>query len=196
MLFTFADPSAEQPGEYSPEDQEWGPRMISRELEELLAASRSLLSEDHELGMMHNAPVGYSGRPVGPDLPADYADFLSKSDGGIFGRVVVFEAKVVVDAQFYADPMEGAPVQLNRDDWFCFGKIDENPVFLHRPTGEVWGFPDTGMTWWQSEAFRKLADDLDSFLLDKAFSSGYPDIFGEDPDDTWLRVLRELNRIP
>jgi hypothetical protein len=169
--------------------------MISRELEELLAAARSLLSEDFELGMMNNVPAGYSGRPLGSDVPADYADFLSKADGGIFGCVVVFEAKVVVDSQFYADPMEGTPVRLNRDNWFCFGKINEDPVFLHRPTGEVWGFPDTGVIWWQSEVFEKFADNLDGFLLDKVFGSGYQEISGEDPDDSWLTVLGQLGRI-
>ncbi|KPI15695.1 hypothetical protein OK074_2140 [Actinobacteria bacterium OK074] len=169
--------------------------MTSQELEELLAAARSLLAEDFELGMMNDVPAGYSGRPLAPDVPADYADFLRVANGGIFGRVVVFDAKVSVDSQFYADPMEGTPVQLNRDDWYCLGKINEDPVFLHRTTAEVWGFPDTGVTWWQSDVFEKFNDDFDDFLLDKAFGSGYRDISGDDPDDSWLTILRRLHRI-
>ncbi|GAB2882307.1 hypothetical protein GCM10027074_58370 [Streptomyces deserti] len=101
----------------------------------------------------------------------------------------------MVDSQFYAEPGEGTPVQLNRQDWFCIGKIDEDPVFLHRPTGEIWGFPDTGVIWWQSEIFEKFADDLNTFLLDSAFGSGYQEISGDDPDDAWLTVLRQLHRI-
>ncbi|MEV6765250.1 hypothetical protein AB0N16_32335 [Streptomyces sp. NPDC051105] len=169
--------------------------MISRELGGLLADARSVLSDDFELGMMNSVPVGYSGRPLGADTPADYVEFLAKANGGIFGRVVVFDAKVVADSQFYADPLEGAPVRLNRDEWFCCGKIDDDPVFLHRETGEVWGFPDTGVTWWQSEVFRRFADDLDGFLLHWAFGSGYQEISGADPDDSWLTVLRQLRRI-
>ncbi|WP_406477208.1 hypothetical protein [Streptomyces sp. NBC_01615] len=169
--------------------------MTSRELEELLAAARSLLSEDFELGMMNDVPAAYSGRPLSSDVPVDYADFMSRSNGGIFGCVVLFEAKVVADSQFYADPMEGTPVQLNRNEWFCFGKINDDPVFLHRSTGEVWGFPDVGVTWWKSEVFEKFNDDLDSFLLDKAFGSGYREICGADPDDSWVAVLRRLHRI-
>src|SRR5689334_3152263 len=131
--------------------------MISPELDGLLVAARSLLSEDFELGMMNDVPAGYSGRALPHDIPADYVDFLCKADGGIFGSVVLFEAKVVVDSQFYADPREGTPVQLNREEWFCIGKINEDPVFLHRPTGGVWGFPDTGVIWWQSEVFDRFA---------------------------------------
>ncbi|MEU9381345.1 hypothetical protein AB0D38_10240 [Streptomyces sp. NPDC048279] len=169
--------------------------MISPELEELLAAARTLLADDFELGMMNDVPAGYSGRPLPSDVPAAYADFLSRADGGIFGSVVLFEAKVVVDSQFYADPREGTPVQLNREEWFCIGKINEDPVFLRRSTGEIWGFPDTGVIWWQSEVFEKFADELNDFLLDKAFGSGYQNIAGDDPDDSWLTALRQLGRI-
>ncbi|MFE7170777.1 hypothetical protein [Streptomyces sp. NPDC057616] len=169
--------------------------MISRELEELFATARSLLADDFDLGMMNDVRGGYSGRPLSSDIPADYVDFLIRADGGIFGSVVLFEAKVVVDSQFYADPREGTPVQLNRTQWFCIGKINEDPIFLHRATDEVWGFPDTGVIWWQSEAFEKFTDDLNGFLLEKVFGGGYREIAGEDPDDSWLTVLRQLDRI-
>ncbi|GAB2882301.1 hypothetical protein GCM10027074_58360 [Streptomyces deserti] len=67
--------------------------MISQELEEALAAARSLLSEDFELGMMNDVPAGYSGGPLPSDVPADYVDFLNGADGGIFGRVVLFKPR-------------------------------------------------------------------------------------------------------
>ncbi|MFI2432433.1 hypothetical protein [Streptomyces sp. NPDC018693] len=168
----------------------------SDRLDALVAAARPLLAEDLDLGMMNSVPEGYGGPwPLPEELPAVYADFLARADGGIFGAVVLFGAKYAPRSQFYADSVEGGPVRLGREEWFCAGKIDEHPFFLHRATGEVWGFPDIGTIWWQSERFDRLGGDLTGFLLDKVFGPAYLALSGEGPDEPWPTVLRRLGRI-
>ncbi|MEV6795435.1 hypothetical protein AB0M87_26370 [Streptomyces sp. NPDC051320] len=120
---------------------------------------------------------------------------MQKSSGAICGRLVLFDANVVADSQFYAEPTEGTAVQLNRGDWFCFGKANEDPLLLERATGAVWGFPDTGVIWWQSEGFEKLADILDGFLLDSACGHGYQELTGAGSEDPWATVLHRMGRI-
>ncbi|MCX4550136.1 hypothetical protein [Streptomyces sp. NBC_01500] len=144
--------------------------------------------------MLNDVPEGYAG-PLPTEVPTSYKDFLRKCNGAVFGRLVLFDAEVVAGSQFYADPQEGTPVQLNRSDWFCFGKADEDPLFLERATGAVRGFPDTGIVWWQSERFEKLGDSLDSFLLDRAFGAGYREFTGAGTEDTWATVLQRLGRV-
>ncbi|MGW7273164.1 hypothetical protein ACWGH5_21880 [Streptomyces sp. NPDC054864] len=166
--------------------------MISTELTDLLRESRALLSEDFELGMMNDTPAPYGGRPLPSDIPDDYAEYLRQANGGIFGRVVLFDAKVVVDSQFYADTMDEAPVQLGREKWFCIGKVNDDPIFIDRRSGNIWGFPDTGVIWWQSETFEMFSRDLDGFLRHYAFGAGYAELTGATSDDTWLEVLARL----
>ncbi|MDT7784491.1 MAG: hypothetical protein QOF58_2910 [Pseudonocardiales bacterium] len=70
-----------------------------------------------------------------------YLELLRLVDGGIFESVVVFGAKIVEKMQFYAEDDEGAPVRLGRELWFCFGKVNEDPLFVKRQDGAVWDFP-------------------------------------------------------
>lgn len=167
--------------------------MISTELTGLLRESRALISNDFELGMMNDTPAPYTGRPLPSDIPEDYAEYLRHANGGIFGRVVLFDSKVVVDSQFYADTMDEAPVELGREKWFCIGKVNDDPIFLDRSSGNIWGFPDTGVVWWQSETFEMFSRDLNSFLMHYVFGAGYAEITGATPDDTWLEVLNRLH---
>ncbi|MEC4016977.1 hypothetical protein [Streptomyces sp. H27-D2] len=144
--------------------------------------------------MMNDVPEGGKGGPV-PGAPRDYVDFLKLANGAIFGRIVVFDAKTVGDMQFYADPTEGTPVQLGREEWFCFGKVNDDPLFIRRTDSSVWGFRDMGALWWQSEIFESLEDGLDSFVRGKAFGDGYLSFTSAEADDPWWQVLRHIGRV-
>jgi hypothetical protein len=166
--------------------------MVSAELRQALEEVRAVLSQDPEWSVMNAAdPPG--GRLV--DGPADYVDLLRVTDGLICGQLSVLSAKFVTRAQFHVDPLDGAPIQLGRDKWFCFGKVGEDPLLLNREDASVWGFPDAGIVWWKSDRFERFADNLDRFLLDYAFGAGYLTMAGVQADDQWWRLLRHLGRV-
>ena len=57
------------------------------------------------------------------------------------------------------------------------------------------GFPDAGIVWWQSDRFERFADNLDRFLVDHVFGSGYLSMAGVEADDQWWHLLRNLGRM-
>jgi hypothetical protein len=141
--------------------------------------------------MLNSIPEGISP-PSGMEAPTDYLEFLSVADGGIFGRIGVFAAKLADKMQFYADEFDGAPVRLGHDAWFCFGRVNENPLFIDRRNGSVWGFPEVGILWWQGQAFERFASDLGGFLVEYVFGRGYLAISGASEDDQWSRLLERM----
>jgi len=164
--------------------------VLTPELRRLVAAARTVVRSDREWSMMNAVPEA-SADPDVPGAPADYVDLLRVVNGGIFGSVVLFGAELVDRMQFSADSVDGAPVVLGRESWFCFGKVGEDPLFLDRRDGSVWGFPDQGITWWQSDVFERLAAGLGEFLVDQVFGPGYPALAGVRDDDQWQRLLVE-----
>lgn len=169
--------------------------MISPELRRLIAAARPVLLQDSEWSMMNSIPEGASGRSLLAAWPGDYSEFLQVANGAILGRIVVFGASAIEKMQFYADPIEGVPVQLNHDEWFSFGKVNEDPLFIRRSDNTIWGFPDVGVVWWQSDRFELCADDLDAFILNYAFGPDYLSFASTDNRDQWWRFLRQLDRV-
>lgn len=167
--------------------------MISSELQQAVETARESVQLEREWSMMNSVPEGASGS-TGTEAPAGYLELLPVANGGIFGRIVVFDAKTVGKMQFYADETEGAPVHLGRDSWFCFGKVNEDPLFIDRKDGSVWGFPDMGIIWWQSDVFENLADSLDAFLVEYVFGPGYRSLSGAPDDDQWWRLLMCMER--
>ncbi|MFD7232459.1 hypothetical protein [Streptomyces sp. NPDC059881] len=168
--------------------------MISPEVRHLLDTARALLPRETEWDMMNSVPAGHTGR-LDPSVPEAYREYLAVADGGIFSTVIFFEAGYAAGNQFLADTVEGAPVALGREDWFCFGKVYEDPLFLKRTDGTVWGFPDQGVIWWQSDVFEQWGEDLNSFLRDTVFGPGYRTVTDTDDEDPWWQVLREMGRI-
>jgi hypothetical protein len=168
--------------------------MISPEVQEAVVAARSSVRLESEWSMMNSIPDGVSRR-VETEAPAEYVDFLGLADGAIFGRVVIFDTNTVGQMQFYADETEGVPVQLGRGAWFCFGKVNEDPLFIRRSDGSVWGFPDRGVIWWQSDAFEQFADSLGDFLERYALGPEYRPLSGAPEDDQWWRLLRHIRRV-
>jgi hypothetical protein len=167
--------------------------MTDHQLGELVLAARQRLPDDSEWSMMYSVPAG-ARTAVPADLPTGYATLLSIVDGGIFGRVVLFDAKTIEQMQFYADPIPGVPVRLDPGRWCCIGKVNEDPLFVDRTDGTVWWFPDVGVIWWQSDRFERLADDVTAFMTDHVFGAGYRALTGADEDDQWWRLLRALGR--
>ncbi|WP_405984684.1 hypothetical protein [Streptomyces sp. NBC_00872] len=163
--------------------------MISLELRQAFAVARDAVRLEPEWAMMNSIPEGVRGGPGAEEVPGDYLEFLSVANGAIFGRIVIFDAATIGEMQFYADETEGAPVRLGRESWFCFGKVNDDPLFISRRDGSVWGFPDMGIIWWQSDIFERLAGDLDEFLLRCVFGRGYLSVSGASEGDQWWRLL-------
>ncbi|MFJ3926373.1 hypothetical protein [Streptomyces sp. NPDC090022] len=171
--------------------------MTSTELATLLAAARDLLPQNMDWEMMNQVPKGFSGgfgKSLDPSIPDPYQDYLKTANGGIFGRIVLFDAKSAPLSQFYAETPPGAPVPLGQDEWYCIGKVNEDPLFMRRADQSVWGFPDRGVVWSQSPDFEQWSKDLDGFLLEYVFGPGYARITGADDTDPWSQVRRELGR--
>lgn len=169
--------------------------MTSLELGQLLVTARTTLPQNSEWSMMNSIPEGAPGRVLPADCPSGYSEFLQAANGVILGRLVVFDAKTVGKMQFLADPVEGVSIRLNRDEWFSFGKVNEDPLFIRRVDNTIWGFPDMGVIWWQSDRFERLADDLDSFLVSVGFGDGYLSLAGADDTDQWWRLLQQLGTV-
>jgi hypothetical protein len=167
--------------------------MISSELQDLITSARTLLPEQDEWRMMNSIPAGTS-KPSPVEAPADYGELLTFADGLGCGNVVVFGTKWVARNQVYAEHRDGVPIELNPVEWFCFGKVNEDPLFINRKTSEVYWFPDTGVIWWMSDRFEQISANLGEFLLDQVFGPGYPALSGVD-DDQWCEVLRRLHRL-
>jgi hypothetical protein len=167
--------------------------MISPEVPRLLSAAREAVQLEPEWSMMNSVPAG--GRvPVGMEGPSEYLELLGIANGGIFGRVVIFDVKTVSKMQFYADEIEGAPVLLGRENWFCLGKVNDDPVFVKRADGSVWGFPDRGVIWWQSDVFECWGESISEFILNSALGEGYRQVASAPEDDQWWRLLRHIGR--
>lgn len=144
--------------------------------------------------MLNSVPEGTSRSP-GVEAPPEYLELLRLTDGPCFGDVVVLGVKWVEKNQFYADEDEGAPVRLGRDLWFCFGKVNEDPLFINRQDGTVWGFPDQGIVWRHSDVFEKFADSLGEFLERYALGPEYRALSGVEEDDQWWRLLMHIGRV-
>ncbi|MER6955060.1 MULTISPECIES: hypothetical protein [unclassified Streptomyces] len=168
--------------------------MISPEVQQALATARATVSLEQEWSMMNHLPAGATA-PVRAEVPTEYLELLSVTDGGVFGRILVFDVKDVGKMQFYADDTEGALVPLGHDAWFCFGKVNEDPLFIKREDGSVWGFPDRGIIWWQSEGFERLADSLGAFLDEYVFGRRYRYLSGAPESDQWWRLLLHMGRV-
>lgn len=154
-------------------------------------AARGVVQSDHVWAMMNSVPDGWVGRDV-DGVPAECLDFLRLANGGIFGSVVVFGVRSIEKLQFYADSVDDAPVVLGRGEWFCFGKVNDDPLFVNRHDGSVWGFPDVGVVWWQSHVFERLAGSVGEFLVEYVFGSGYSTLSGVEEDDQWQRLVKVL----
>ncbi|MFF2522610.1 hypothetical protein [Streptomyces liangshanensis] len=162
--------------------------VISDEVRRSILAVRSAISADRSLSMWISVPES-TGAKGGGWVPSDLLAFFSEADGGIFGQVVIFDAMAANEMQFYADRIEGVPVQLGPEVWFCFGKVGEDPLFIRRSDQSIWGFPDVGVLWWQSQVFEKVSDNLDSFLRHYVFGSGYRRLVGSVESDRWWELL-------
>ncbi|MFI5824579.1 hypothetical protein ACIA8I_36690 [Streptomyces rishiriensis] len=165
--------------------------MISPELRQAVVAARATVQLEREWSMMNSIPEGVTA-PSGMEAPAEYLELLPAANGGIFGRIVIFDVKTVGKMQFYADETEGSPVPLDRESWFCFGKVNEDPLFINQKDGSIWGFPDMGIIWWQSDTFERLTDNLNDFLMEYAFGRGYRSLSGAPEDDQWWRLLMRM----
>jgi hypothetical protein len=168
--------------------------MLSSELGQVIADVRSAVALQQEWRMMNSVPQGVSGA-IEFDVPAEYLELLRITDGPIFGGIVLYDAKRIEKYQFYADEDEGALVRLGREMWFFFGLVNEDPIFINRQDGSVWGFPDRGIVWQDSDAFEQFADGVGDFLEKYAFGQGYRSLVGVDEDDQWWRLLRHIGRV-
>lgn len=124
------------------------------------------------------------------DLPPGLAEVLAVTDGPCGGDVVVFPYDVT-DQDYHPEYAAAIP-DGEADSWMAFGHLNYVPLVVHRHTGEVWWFPDTGVVWWQSDEFRKLTDTIEEFVLNDMLGPGYLDICVRPENDGWARLLVEL----
>ncbi|SNT00017.1 hypothetical protein SAMN05421812_102690 [Asanoa hainanensis] len=169
--------------------------MISSEVGAVVETIRSSLPLEREWRMMNSMP-GPARPPAPPDVPAAYLDFLAVADGFICGPVVLFDSATVPTMQFYADHQEDAPVRLTPETWFCAGTVNDEPWFIDRTDETVWGFPDTGVTWWMSDRFDQLAPSLERFFLGVVCGPAYLTLTAAEEGDQWCELLRRLGRLP
>ncbi|HEY8533280.1 MAG TPA: hypothetical protein VIL44_05310 [Micromonospora sp.] len=131
------------------------------------------------------------GRTVSDsDLPPGLAEVLAVTDGARGGDIVVYSHERLKEQDIPFEQAAAIP-EGEADRWLCFGTLNYEPLLVHRETGEVWWFPDTGVLWWQSEEFRKLTDSVAEFVVNYLLGSGYLDIC-VGGDDDWARLLVEL----
>ncbi|MCX4743790.1 hypothetical protein [Streptomyces antibioticus] len=159
-----------------------------------MTAAREAVKLQPEWSMMNFVSEG-TRIPTGMQAPAEYLELLEIANGGIFGRIVIFDAKAVKKMQFHADDIEGSPVRLGRDGWFCLGKVNDDPIFVDRNNGSVWGFPERGVVWWQSDTFECWAGSVGDFILRYIFGPGYRSVCNAPEDDQWWRLLRRIGRV-
>lgn len=161
-------------------------------LERLLDAVRELLPEDPHWTMLNVVPQ--AARTVPPNIPDGYARFLACADGAALGVVALYRARDVERMQIFADGVQDIPVRLGRERWFCFGAVSDEPLFIDRTDGSVWGFPDAGVIWWQSDRFERYAGSFEDFVRDWLLGPRYAQLTGVGPTDQWSRLIAAMNR--
>ncbi|MFJ8200155.1 hypothetical protein [Streptomyces sp. NPDC096152] len=152
---------------------------------------KRVMSQRDEWEIQNRVGDGLSTATFTDSCPDDFVQAARVVDGGNFGVLTVFALREAADFQFYADQVEGGPVRLGRDEWFCCGLISDEPFFIKKADGSVWTFPDTGVEWWMSSDFRRSAAGFISFMLEFAFGSGYREITPLGENDQWLQLLNE-----
>ncbi|ROT32972.1 hypothetical protein [Micromonospora sp. HM5-17] len=149
---------------------------------------RAVLAQRPDGIMLGDFP---SGRVVpGNGLPPGLADVLVVTDGPRGGDIVMYSHAELAQQHLPLDGITAIPDE-EAGMWLRFGALNYEPLLVHRHTGEVWWFPDTGVQWFESEEFRKLTDNVEKFCLDYLLGAGYLDICVAGDDD-WARLLIEL----
>ncbi|MGK5451402.1 hypothetical protein [Streptomyces radiopugnans] len=167
---------------------------MSAELEGVIGDLRLLITQESEWSMMNSIPSPKQPTEHSTSIPQSYRDFLRVADGASCGDVTLFPIDLVEEMQFYCDPVEGSCVELGRETWFCCGVVNDEPLFIHRETGAVWRFGDTGVQWWMSQVFEEVAPDFEGFFLEHVAGPGYVSLTSEAREQQWFQVLRRAGR--
>jgi hypothetical protein len=129
---------------------------------------------------------------AGPaDLPPGLREMLELSDGPWGGAVVLFPTDQLVKQHFSCDDLD---LIDDPTAWLRVGTVSDEPLLLHRKTGELWWFPDTGTLWYMSDRFELLVPDMETFVAGYLLGRGYRDI-APNPDDGWYAFLRDLGLV-
>ncbi|MEU7906334.1 hypothetical protein [Actinoplanes sp. NPDC049118] len=154
---------------------------LSRRVEQV----RTVLAERPDSVKFGKFPPGRAS--ADRELPAGLAEVLAITDGPRGGEIVVYSAAELARQRFQ---LIGVEAVADPDAWMRFATLNDEPLLVHRETGEVWWFPDTGVVWMDSFEFEKLADDVEAFMTDWLLGDGYLGICVSDDD--WARLLVEL----
>jgi hypothetical protein len=146
---------------------------------------RTVLAERPDGIKIGKFPPGHAG--ADGELPPGLADVLAITDGPRGGDIVVHSRAELAQQRF---ELIGVEAVTDPDVWMRFATLNDEPLLVHRETGEVWWFPDTGVVWMDSTEFEKLTDDVETFMTDCMLGDGYLDICVTD--DEWARLLVEL----
>jgi hypothetical protein len=165
---------------------------LSTDLQATIERVRSTLEARPDGYTLGEFPAGLLPGTGPGDLPSGLRNVLETTDGPRGGLVTIFPAGDVAENQYYIeDHPDTYKAVANPDDYLCFGARNYEPLLVHRGTGEVWWFPDTGIPWYQSNRFERLAPDVATFVGDYLLGDGYRQM-SPLPDDHWYAFLRDL----
>ncbi|PUB19864.1 hypothetical protein C8K30_11933 [Promicromonospora sp. AC04] len=153
---------------------------------------RHLLDRDAELAMNHQV-----GTPAAEPTPAthpDHAEVLRVAGGFVLGVVRLNDGPWLPDWDPFAgfSPGQHPPPGT----WYVVGDVhDVDLLVLNEDDGSVWlvdGEP--GGHWPDGTAYRRLSDDLATFLNDFVLGSRYHEL-SAIPGDDWAYVTDRLDEL-
>lgn len=151
---------------------------------------RLLLDADESLAMNHQVGPALDDVPAG--VHPDHADLLQVADGFVLGVVRLNDGPWLPGY----DPF--AALALGQDPpagtWHVVGDVnDVDLLVVNDDDSSVWlvdGEP--GGHWSDGTAFRRLTDDLATFVNDFVLGSRYQDLTAT-PDDDWADITGRLD---
>ncbi|TYB46901.1 SMI1/KNR4 family protein [Actinomadura chibensis] len=124
------------------------------------------------------------------DLPPDLRDLLAYSNAPRAGSIALFKDTLLPNNQFYLDmPGVDEIIGGSRESWLVFGTCFDFPLLMHRDDGAVWHFPDYEREHVVESEYRRLAADLDEFVVDCMLGPRYREITGVS--DWWWEFAVE-----
>ncbi|MEV0156368.1 hypothetical protein AB0H57_21950 [Micromonospora sp. NPDC050686] len=158
---------------------------MNDELRRRVERIRAVLADRDDGIVLGDFPPGRTVEAAG--LPPGLAEVVAITEGPRAGDLVLLKADRIGEPEIPLD--EVAADVPDPGNWVHVGARNYEPLLANATTGEVWWFPDTGVVWYESHLFEKLADNPADLVLDYLLGDGYLDIAG--PDD-WSALLVAL----
>lgn len=155
-----------------------------------LIQARHLLAGDPTLAI-ENQVWGPATEPPSTIHP-DHAEVLRAANGFVLGAVRLNDGPWLPDWNPFA---ELAPEQASPPGaWYVVGDVaDVGLLVLNEDDSSIWLVDQTpGGSWQDGTAYRRLTDNLATFLEDFVFGPRYGEL-SDTADDAWAAVIPRLN---